>query len=78
MPAGLSSPNPHATSRARSDNSQDAFVLSHAAAGPVLVQGMDRNRAVEGDTVAVELFDRDKWSQPSGAAACTATAVDAR
>ncbi len=46
---------------------QDGYVSVHTLDNQVLVQGMDRNRAVEGDVVAVELFKEDKWSKPSGA-----------
>jgi hypothetical protein len=41
-------------------------VLTHTLDQQVLVKGMDRNRAVEGDVVAIELYTQDKWSQPSG------------
>ena len=48
------------------DNNQDAYVTSHALEQQVLVKGLDRNRAVEGDVVAIELYSQDRWSLPSG------------
>ena len=49
-----------------SDNHEDGYVSVHTLDNSVLVKGIDRNRAVEGDVVAVELLDKSQWSAPSG------------
>lgn len=36
----------------------------------VLVQGVNKNRAVDGDLVAVEIFSKEDWASPSGHLVC--------
>eukprot|EP00042_Codosiga_hollandica_P046300 m.485558 g.485558 ORF g.485558 m.485558 type:complete len:1099 (+) comp57208_c0_seq10:182-3478(+) len=47
------------------DNFQDGYVSAHALDYPVLVKGTDRNRAIEGDVVAIEVFKQDAWAVAS-------------
>ena len=48
------------------ENSREGYVSARGYDESILVQGVNMNRAVEGDIVAVEVFDAATWSQPVG------------
>ncbi len=48
------------------DNNEDGYVSVHGIDFPVLVKGLDRNRSVEGDVVAIQMYSADNWAAPSG------------
>ncbi|XP_050293944.1 exosome complex exonuclease RRP44 [Anthonomus grandis grandis] len=54
------------TFRASRDNFLEGFVNIESFKDPVLLQGRSGlNRAVDGDIVAVEIFEQDNWVSPS-------------
>ena len=48
------------------ENSKEGFVTVHGMDKRVFVKGVDMNRAIHRDIVAIRIFNQADWSNPSG------------